>query len=69
MGTYIDFLETMPCDISIIREFQTLIKNCSADELSRWFKKIGYDVSSAECGIILKNRKTNYLAVAAMLPY
>ena len=69
MGTYIDFIEAMPGNNALISEFKERVKESTSDELSRWFRAAGYEVSSTECAIILNSMKTNYLALAAMLPY
>jgi hypothetical protein len=69
MGSYIDFIETMPTDRAIAREFKKMIRSYSAEELSLWFEIKGYEVSMEECRVIIKNNRTNLFLMEEAIPY
>ena len=62
MGSYIEFVESISQDRELAHEFNQSLKSFSKDELSAWFNQKGFNISSAECGIIVKNTKSNFLS-------
>ncbi len=69
MAQYIDFIEIMPADRTLAREFKKMIKSSSADELSLWFEIKGYEVSLEECEVIIHNNKTNLYLMEEAIPF
>jgi hypothetical protein len=69
MGTYIDFIELMPRNMVLAQEFIANLKRFSGDELSTWFRKEGFAVSSAECGAILAKARSKYRDAPVMWAY
>lgn len=69
MAHYIDFIEVMPADRELAREFRKMIKSSSADELSLWFEIKGYNVSVEECRVIIHNNRANLFLMDEAIPY
>lgn len=69
MGTYIDFVEMMPFNLSLAQEFIKNIACLTQDELSSWFRIKGFMVSSAECGSILANARSKFRNAPVMWAY
>lgn len=69
MGQYIDFIQVMPADRALAREFKKMIKSSSEDELSLWFEIKGFEVSTEECRVIIKNNKTNLFLMEEAIPF
>jgi hypothetical protein len=69
MGSYIEFIETVSQNRELAQEFKQSLKSYTMDELSTWFNNKGFNVSSAECGIIMKNTKLNFLSTTVMGAY
>jgi len=69
MAQYIDFIEAMPDDRGLSREFKQMIKSSSAEELSLWFEIKGFDVSADECRLIIKNNRNNLFLMEEAIPF
>jgi hypothetical protein len=69
MKNYIDFIEVLSKDQEIENQFKTRIKNESPNDLSAWFKTMGYMVSEGECAIITKNQQHKALSSTVMTAY
>ncbi len=69
MGTYVDFVELMPCNLTLAQEFIKNMASLTQEELSSWFRIKGFMVSSMECGSILANAKLKYRDAPVMWAY
>jgi hypothetical protein len=69
MEHYINFIESMPRDRALSKEFKRMIKYSSAPELSRWFTIKGYQVSVEDCDAILENNRNNFYLMDEAIPY
>lgn len=69
MAQYIDFIEIMPADRALAREFKKMIKSSSGDELSLWFEIKGYEVSIEECNVIIRNNRNNLYLMEEAIPF
>ncbi len=69
MHTYIEFIESMSQNRELAQEFTQSLKCLTNDDLSAWFNNKGFKVSSAECGNIMKNTKSNFLGTTMIGGY
>ena len=69
MAQYIDFIQAMPADRVLSREFKQMINSSSAEELSLSFAIKGFEVDVDECRLIIKNNRNNFFLMEEAIPF